>query len=173
MGKRILICACLVGLTQFLWAQHSLHEHLSERHAQGQSSEAKPGPENYTGTPILFRETFNFTISAQDVPSNAVIFCYADIYSNGDANGEFREYSTMVATRSGTTASCSLPLLATWTLQTPTTDTITAYWGAYAEQSVQVGSYVDVIYRETEQPDISLLMPVNTQTVTNTVNITF
>jgi hypothetical protein len=127
--------------------------------------------ESLSGTPILFRENFIFSISAQDVPASAVIFCYASIYTN-DTNGSFYETNTVVATRSGSSASCTVPILAKWTLVNPTTDMISASFEAYSEQAVPVGSTTETIERYGYGPDLTLPMPANTQTVNNNVSVT-
>jgi hypothetical protein len=184
MPKLIFASVCLVGLTQLAWSQS--HAIGARRHGTpgflGQSGRFAPRAEHsgagnpadapLAGTPILFRETFVFTISAGDIPAAAVIICYADIETE-DTNGEYYEENGVVATRSGSTATCTVPILAKWTLVNPTTDTIDARYDVYSEQGVSIGGgdWED-IYRGSEGPDLSLPVPANTQTVTTDISIT-
>jgi hypothetical protein len=183
--KLIFVSVCLVGLTQFGWSQnqiggvqrHGAHGSIDPRTGIFTAKVehvrmSKPVETPLTGTPILFRETFNFTISAADIPAAAVIFCYAEVYTDDD-NGDFDDSNGAVATRSGSTATCTVSVLAKWTLANPTTDTISADYEAYAEQGVSIGGGG---WEETERygyaPGFSSSMPANTQTITNTVSIT-
>ena len=185
-SKLIFVCLCLAGLTQLVWSQNKSVDTAHGTHGRGIPGYLDPQTRNFTtkaegsradsqeplaGTQVLFRETFNFTIAALDVPPSAVIFCYAAM-STEDTNGEFYESNTTVATRSGNNATCSVPLLANWTLVNPTTDTISAYTEVYSEQSVPVGSYSEVIERYGYGPGLSLPVPANTQTVVNPVSVT-
>jgi hypothetical protein len=189
-SKLIFACLCLAGLTQLVWSQNKTVEAAHGVHGRGIPGYLDPQTRNFTtkaegsgagaqgdsaaplsGTPILFRETFNFTIAALDIPPSAVIFCYASI-DTSDTNGSFYESNTTVATRNGNSATCSVNLLSNWTLQNPTTDTISAFYEAYAEQAVPVGSYTEVIERYGYGPGLTLPVPANTQTVVNPVSVT-
>jgi hypothetical protein len=189
-SKLIFVCLCLAGLTQLVWSQNKSVEAAHGTHWRGIPGYLDPQTRNFTtkaessgassragseeplsGTEVQFRETFNFSIAALDVPPSAVIFCYASM-STEDSNGNFYETNTTVATRTGSSATCSVPLLANWTLVNPTTDTISAYYEAYSEQSVAVGSYTEVIERYGEAPSLTLPVPANLQTVNNPVSVT-
>jgi hypothetical protein len=179
ISKRILVCVCLVGLTQFVWSQNQTIgaqgqgvSHPETFPAAAHYRVSHPGDVPLSGTPILFRENFVFTISAGDIPAAAVIFCYASM-STDDTNGEFYESNEVVATRSGSTATCTVPLLAKWTLVNPTTDMIDAEYETYAEQGFAIGGGGwDSTERSGDGPDLSLPVPANTQTVTNDISVT-
>jgi hypothetical protein len=184
------VCMCLVGITQLVWNQdHGVDTGRGTR-GQGIPGYLDPRTGTFTtkaqnsvasaksdsgdppsGTPILFRETFNFSISALGFPQFAVIFCYASI-STTDPDGSYYESSSAVATRSGNSASCSVPLLSNWLLVNPTTDVISANYNVYAEYPIQVGQSTQLVERISEPPSVTLPMPTNTQTVTNNVSIT-
>jgi len=180
-SKLIFVCFCLVGLTQLVWSQNnsaSAHRHgisgYLDPHSRTFTTKAENSRPNQplAGTAIVFRETFNFSISAQDIPSNAVIFCDASISTN-DTNGDWYDGNEIVATRSGDSASCSVPILVRWTLVNPTTDTIDARVNVYTEQGVSIGGGGwDYLERYSDQPDITLSVPANDTTVTTGVSFT-
>jgi len=184
-SKLIFVCFCLVALTQLVWSQNNgmaAHRHGIPGYLDPQSKSfttkaehSRMGNQRDTplaGTAILFRETFNFSISAQDIPAAAVIFCYADI-STEDTNGEFYDENSIVATRSGDSASCSVPILVKWTLVNPGTDMIDARVYIYAEQGVSIGGGgTEYLERYSDIPDLTLSVPANDQTVTTSVSFT-
>jgi hypothetical protein len=186
-SKLTFICVCLMGLTQLVLGQDQTVQQRAHRHRirgyldpqtgvfTARAEHSGPGGSGdapLSGTPILFRETFDFTISAGDIPAAAVIFCYANISTN-DTNGDFYGDNSVVATRSGSNATCTVPILVSWTLVNPTTDMIDAEYDAYSDQGIAIGGG-DTEYAERygERPDLSLPVPANTQTVTNDVSIT-
>lgn len=186
LGKMGLVCVCFVGLTQLLWSQNPV---IGENHEKGIPGHLDPRTGMFTarvqhpvaneaggpplsGTSVLFREQFNFTISNLDYAPSLVV-CEAYIYENGDANGEFYDDAVIFATKNGNTYTCNVPVLTQWILQTPTTDTIYAYTYVYFEQGVTIGSapaYLQV--RESEQPSMQLSVPSNGSTVVNTISVT-
>jgi len=184
-SKLIFVCICLVGLSQLLWSQNNgmaTHQHGIPGYLDPHSKTFTTKAENsrvghqrdtpLAGTAIVFRETFNFSISAQDIPAAAVIFCYAEI-STSDTNGDFYDSNSIVATRSGESASCSVPILVKWTLVNPGTDTIDARVEAYSEQGISLGGGAwDYAERYSEVPELTLSVPANDQTVTTSVFFT-
>jgi hypothetical protein len=186
-SRLIFVWVCLIAFTQLVWSQsQAADQGIQKRGIPGYfnpqtgtfTPKAEPshvknaGDAPVTGTPILFRETFVFTISASDVPAGAVIFCDAEIETN-DTDGEFYESYEVVATRSGGTATCTVPLLAKWTLVNPTTDMIYARYDAYADQGFSIGGGgSEYTERYSDPPALNLSVPANTQTVTNDVFIT-
>ena len=180
-SKLIFVYSCLLGLTQLGWSQndgagayrHGIPGYL-DPHSRTFTTKAESSRPNQplAGTAIVFRETFNFSISAQDVPSTDVIFCSAYIETE-DTNGEWYDYNKIVATRSGDSASCSVPILVRWTLLNPTTDQITAEVYVYAVQGVSIGGGgYESLERYSDQPQITLSVPANDTTVTTGVSFT-
>jgi hypothetical protein len=186
--KVIFVCLCLAGFTQLVWCQEKSPDATHGTRGQGIpgyfdprtstfSTKAEPAGANAdsevppAGTPILFRETFTFAISALDIPASAVIFCHAGINTT-DPLGSYQDGNTAVATRSGNNATCSVSILTNWVLADPTTDKITANVFAYADQTIQVGSSSELIERFSGPPTLTLPVPANTQTINTNVAIT-
>ena len=183
LSKAIFVCACVAGLTQFLWSQNSgfgiSHEkgipgYLDAQSGkfstqiQGSGGHAAATPE-LTGTPVFFREQFNITISNFDQPSNALAVCYAEISTFDDANGAFDDSASVTATLSGGTWTCDVPILTLWTLKTPGSDSISACVHVSIFQAYSVGSATEAVdSRDSSQPCLTLSVPANGQTVVNT-----
>ncbi len=112
----------------------------------GASADSEVPP---AGTPILFRETFTFTISALDIPASAVIFCHAGI-STTDPLGVYQDGNTAVASKIGSNgvATCTVSVLVNWLLADPTTDKITANVFAFADQNITVGTGSELIEQQ-------------------------
>jgi len=175
----ILFCLCLVGLAQLVWSQNRAARVSHEKGIPGyldprtgkfttrvDDSALNAAKPELTGTTILFREQFNITITNYDQSSSDAVACEATIDSDDDPNGDFYEDAMVFATRSGSTYTCDVPILAQWTLQTPGSDTIYAYVYVDFLKGVTIGpasTYFEV--RESDQPRFALPVPSNGQTV--------
>jgi hypothetical protein len=74
-------------------------------------------------TPTTGTYTVNFTITiASTVPTTNEIGCTLQLQVTGDKAGTVVETAGAVATRSGSTATCSVAIPYSWNLTTPTTD---------------------------------------------------
>jgi len=183
MSKVVLVCICLVGSTQLVRSQDKGIGAFQDKGIPGflnphtgTFTTRAPGSNggqisSLTGTPILFREQFNITITNYDQPSNSLVVCDAHI-STSDANSGFYDSATVTATSSGNTWTCDVPVLTYWTLQTPGSDTVTACVDVSILQLFTLGSVTEAESgRESEQPCLTLAQPGNTQTVVT--NFTF
>jgi hypothetical protein len=107
----------------------------------------------------LFRETFDFSIYTEGIPQFTTLSCSA-IISTSDSIGNYEEGNTATVTVNGTSTTCIVPILATWTLANPGTDMIAAAF------KVSAGG------RYTIPAPINLPIPANGQTVTSNFSIT-
>ena len=180
MSKAIFVCVCLVGLTQLVWSQNKDLGAFQEKGIPGylnprtgtfttrtQRSAVTPGvTPDFSGTPIFFREQANITITNYDQPSNVLVVCHADIDSFSDANSGWFDSADVVATASGNTYTCNVPILTLWTLQTPTTDRLQLCVSVDIIQVFTLGSVSSPqSTRSSQQPCLDLAQPANGQTV--------
>jgi hypothetical protein len=123
----LLVGACLIIGTQSLWGQNSLtssdrRAQLLRARAQGASTEPHT-TKTYTGTLV-----YNFTITVDaNISSSAKIQCTATAeFIDGTVPSEnfISESATVIATRSGSTATCSPTIPYSWTLSTESSDTV-------------------------------------------------
>jgi len=182
-SKAILVCVCLIGLTQLVWSQNQgfpasrdggIARYLDSRAGMltPQAQRAADASPELTGTSILFREQFNVTVTNDDQSTSDAVTCVLEI-STEDYNGYFDDTARVFATRSGSTYTCDVPVLALWTLQTPTTDSIYACLKVSFAEGITVGpNSTAYIVRHQEYPCQTLSVPGNDQTVITTVSVT-
>jgi len=162
IGKLLLVCVCLVGLTQLVWSQDSSVLKAGERGIPGflnpktgtftakvQRPEATAPAVTSTVYYGTYQVYIHLTVSS-DIPSNAVITCsahlYVSDYGSNPPNGSYDEDGgVVVANRSGTTASCLVPIDYSWSLSNGSTDTFTVSYDIYALVNVPVGSTNNVV----------------------------
>jgi len=186
ISKAVFICVCLAGLTQLVWSQNRSSEAFQDKGipgylnprtrtftTQAQDSGVKQeATAGFTGTPIFFREQANITITNYDQPTSGVTICRAQISSISDANIGFSDSQSVTASLSGNTWTCDVPVLSLWTLQTPTTDSLSLCVSIEIVQLYTLGSFTTAeSARESSQPCLTLPMPANAQTVVT--NFTF
>ena len=175
-----LVCICLLGATQLAWSQvkesadHVIPGYLDPKTGKfttqiASGAKAKPDAQA-TGAGVLFREQFDIAITNYDQPSGSTVVCSVGLNSYGDAGGDYSETASVTATTTGTGFSCTVPVLALWTLQNPTMDTIEASISV----SLYSGSSPSVLNltERTSTQSLSLTQPGNTQTVVNSINFT-
>jgi hypothetical protein len=178
LPQTFLVCLCLLGATQLALSQvkepaaHTIPGYLDP--ATGKfttriapaATASKDAQAEVTGTSIFFREDFQISVANYDQPGSTAV-CSVSMASSGDADYyyDYEDEASVPATPTGGGFSCDVPVLTLWTLQTPTSDTITA--------SVTVTIYSQTtpvpIYRSSTQ-SLSLAQPGNAQTVVNTVH---
>jgi hypothetical protein len=185
-SKMVLVGVFLIALTQLAWSQNKgliaphqkgIDGYLDPRtgaftpRTQNSGVKAEASPD-FTGTSIVFREQFNITITNDDQSTSDLVSCQAHIFSVGDPNSWF-DKAVIVATRSGSTYTCDVPVLASWTLQNPGSDTISACVKISFNQGFTVGpnSTVQTI-RQQNPPCLTLSVPANGSTVVNTMSLT-
>ena len=173
MSKAIFVCVCLVGLTQLVWSQNKgtgafqekgipgyLNPHTRTFTTRAQGSGVQ-GPE-FTGTAVFFREQANITINNYDQTTNSLAICHADITSIGDANSGWYDSADVVATLSGGTWFCDVPVLTQWTLQTPATDQLELCVSVDIISLHTLGSLTEAqSSRSSSQPCLTITQPAN------------
>jgi hypothetical protein len=123
-SKVVFVCMCLLGMTQLVWNQDNGVDAGQGTRRQGIPRYIDPRTGTFTtkaqssgersqllaqpsGTPILFREAFIFSIAATDIPAGATISCNASI-STSDPNGTCYDSSSGLATLKGNSVSCNV-----------------------------------------------------------------
>lgn len=163
--KLIIFFLGLGGLSQHVWCQNQTAQPIqaplkSIAGTARMTAHARPAaPPTSPGTGILFRETFTFSIYTEGIPQYTSVSCSATI-STSDAVADYEEGNTVSVTVNSTSTTCSVPILATWNLENPTTDVIATSF------RVSAGG------RYTVPPPITLQVPANGQTVTSNFSIT-
>jgi hypothetical protein len=186
ISKLIFVCACLIGLTQLVWSQNQhlfpskqssgIPGYLDPRTGKFTTQIQKSGVgtgenEELAGTPVLFRVKFNITINNYDQPAGSITSCHASIDTE-DPLGFYSDDAVIIAAKSGGGWTCTVPILVSWTLQTPNSDTISACYGVEVFQVVSVGSVQEAFSGRTSSPPcLSIPVPTNTSTVTEDVTI--
>jgi hypothetical protein len=179
ISKLIFVCVCLIGLTQIGWSQN---QHLSKQsrgipgyldprsgtfttRAQSSGTNSEGAELNPALTTILARLIFNFTI-LNDQPANAVTSCTVALSTLDDSSGLFYDESaTSIATKSGT--ACTVTILFSWALASPTTDTISVDYHISSFQAITVGgTSTPEALRTADHSIANIPVPMNGQTIT-------
>ena len=186
LSKALFVCVCLVGLTQLVWSQNNglgishgkgIPGYLDPRtgkfttQTQNHGGNAEANPD--TGTAVLFREQFNITITNYDQPTTGLVACNANISTDDSGTGIWYDEAAIVATKSGSNYSCDVPILTSWTLANPGSDTIYACVKVnFIQGFSNNGATALESFRDQEPPCMSLSVPGNGQTVKTNVSLT-
>jgi len=175
----ILVGICFAGFAQLALGQmgsagsaQMTHQHgvpgyldpktgtfTTRAHSSGVSADISP---DIATTTILARLVFKFNIRT-DQTSPAVTFCTVDL-DGGDEAGFYEEEGSAVATAAGT--ACTVTILFSWTLATPTMDTISVSYDVGAFQPVAVGGIsTSEEFRHSSHSIANIAVPLNGQTV--------
>jgi len=182
ISKLIFVCVCLIGLTQIGWSQN---QHLgASKQSHGVAGYLDPRTGTFTTkaqisgatadaseelppalTTILARLIFNITIQYNDQPTNATTACTVTL-STSDSSGLFYDESaTSIATKNGT--ACTVTLLFSWALASPTTDQISVDYRVESFQAITVGATTTPeVLRSADHTILPLAVPMNGQTIT-------
>lgn len=115
---------------------------------------------------------FNITIDST-IPTTSVISCNAAVSVADNISAAYRsidEYETVVATRTGSTAKCTVTIPYSWELVTPTTDTLGRGFTISATLTSTTGG--TVVLRTSSQSIPTITVPANGVTTTDTLAIT-
>lgn len=150
MLRNILFSALLVAPTQFL----------------GQST-----------TSGKFVVNFSITVDAS-ISSSAKIACQASAEVSDGPNGAknvIHETATVLATRSGSTATCTVDIPYSWDLLTESTDTVVLGFQLTSPVEVPTGSPTQLLpARVSAQPRFTAIpVPANGSTTTENLTLTF
>jgi hypothetical protein len=119
----------------------------------------------YTGTLV-----FNISINVKTgVPSDASIVCSANVGVYGDtASVSISETKSVKATRTGSTATCSVSIPYAWPLGTPDTDYLTRL----VSVDTQGTSNSSLVHRSHTRGLPAIDIPANGATTTTSLNVT-
>ena len=186
MKKRVLnvllVCACLVAGVP-LWGQnaaaaHGIRGYLDPQtgafHALAQpAADAEPP----TVTTFTGKFVFKFTITVDaTIAATAKIACSAsaavDDNLTGGAPSFISEAAVALATRSGSTATCTVNIPYSWNLTTASTDTVTLGYSIIAP--IEVAVVTGALPSRTSSANLaSIKVPANGATTTETITATF
>jgi hypothetical protein len=177
----LLVGVCLLAGTQALWGQNIVGTRGLRKYYDPQARVliALPMEDNAAAEPPVvttFTGTlvFNFTITLKaNITSTAKIQCTAtaSLLDASTAN-EIVEQDTVLATRSGTTATCSPTINYSWNLGSGSTDKISLGWIISAPSEASTSSALPS--RVSEQLNFaSIPVPVTGTTTTETLTPTF
>lgn len=177
----LLLGVSLMAGTQTLWGQNVTGTHGIRRYFDPQSkvlvalpvvdsADAEP-PATTTVTGTL---VFNFTVTVKaNISSTAKIQCTATatVFDTSTTN-QIIEQDTVLATRSGSTATCSPTIPYSWNLGSSSTDKVSLGWILSAPSEASTSSALPS--RLSEQTTFaSISVPANGSTTTETLTPTF
>jgi len=177
----LFVGVCLLTMTPSLFGQNVAGAHSVRRYFDPQTrtlialpqvdnaSAEAPATTTFTGTFV-----FNFTITVKaNISSTAKIQCTgtATLLDVGSGN-EIIESDTVLATRSGTTATCSPTIPYSWNLASSSSDKVTLGWSLSAPS--EASSTAVLPARLSEQFGFaSISVPATGSTTTETLTPTF
>jgi hypothetical protein len=177
----LLVGVCLLAGTQALWGQNIVGARGLRKYYDplGRVLIALPQADNASGEPpavTTFTGTlvFNFTITVKaNITSTAKIQCTATAsLLDASTGNEIIEQDTVLATRSGSTATCSPTINYSWNLGSSSTDKISLGWIISAPSEASTSSALPS--RLSEQINFaSISVPVTGTTTTETLTPTF
>jgi len=191
MSKVVLVCVCLVGLTQLVWSQnavmgavpggrtHGIPGYLDPRtgtfttkvHSDTQSSEnpdltATP---SLTGANGVWKITLNITLTTP-LQKGDIVVCEGNL----DVDDQFfySESGAVVATVNGGSASCTVTIPYTWYLATLKTDMVDVSYSVSEYHVFTVGSLSQAnISRHNDHDLGSVPVPLSGAVTTDTVPV--
>jgi len=196
-SRIILVCACLVGLTQSVWSQQAQQTKPTAPsgipgYLNPQTGAFTPMPQNEnaeelnstTPTTGEFVITFTITISSS-IPTSTLIGCQAsaavvDINrKTGIISNTVSESGEAVASRSGGKATCKVTIPYSWVLLNASTDTVSLGYAVAVYESVTVpangsSAAVTTLFnpRVSSQAPGSIPVPATGSTTDESVNVT-
>ena len=174
----ILGCVCLAGLTQVVWAQQG-----SALGASRDVLRTPPRPvedaEVLAATAATFggKLVFSITITiASSIPTSNPIGCEAtatiDDVGSAGAGPLIEEFAAVAASRSGSTATCTVTIPYSWTLLNGSTDTVQLSYVVSSPVTAFVGGSSGLPARVHSQTIGSIKVPLNGATTTETIKAT-
>lgn len=172
IAKLIFVCLfCFVALSPLSWSQSQPNPSNQKQGAPTIPGVFDPRTGMFTAhaqsaapaavatTNVLARLIFNFNIR-NDQQGGGPTHCYVSLQTQGDAAGYYDESAQSTATNGGT--SCSVTLLFSWDLATPTTDTIRVTYGVSSNGEDANGNGP---YRSTYHEIAPIPVPSNFETI--------
>lgn len=130
--KTILVSMCLIALATSAWSQSPSFTHgkapvqIDPITGQFRMMQADTEIQPFAGTTVTGKFVVNFTITVSSTLSTSdVISCgVTSTLLDTGSTFEILEGATVAATRSGSTAKCTVTIPYSWTLVTSTTDMV-------------------------------------------------
>lgn len=178
MMSILFACVCLMAGTQSLWGQNGSHgfrgyldplNRVVVALPEAQTSMEEPATSPFGGT-----INFNFTITVKaNITSTAKIQCTGmATVLDLSAQNEILEQASVLATRSGTTATCAVTIPYLWNLASGTTDKLTL--GYIISAPSEAALTASLPSRNSEQLAFATIsIPANGSTTTETLTPTF
>jgi len=178
--KIVLVLACLAGITQFAWSQnadnatgHGILGYLDARTGAFKPMVQTPAEEDQASaaaaiSPTTGKFVFNLTINVvSSLPSNEVIVCSAtaNVFDIPSIT-TITEEASVVASRSGSKATCTVTIPYSWPLSTASQDKVGLGF------SVSANSTTGVLGRLSNHSLPSIKVPSSGATTTQTLNAT-
>ena len=111
---------------------------------------------------------FKFTVTIKStIPTSNPVVCQAEANVYDSSGVSHDEIAEVTATRSGSTATCSVPIPYSWSLSTATEDEVSLSYNVTA-----AGGTTGEIDRESDHTLVSIKVPSNGATTTETVAVT-
>lgn len=181
----ILVCACLAGVNQFVWGQAAgiqtnagapgILGHLDPRTGAFtplQQTAEEVDLAALTATPPTtgkFVFSFTITIASTNLGSDPIA-CEANATVFDSSGRTSTETASVAATKSGTTATCTVTIPYSWTLSTPTTDMVSLGFMISAANTAAASGGQPT--RTTTQTLGSIKVPANGLTTTEALKAT-
>jgi len=180
----ILVCACLAGVNQVVWGQAAgvqtnagapgILGHLDPRTGAFTPLQQTPAVDleallATAPTTGKFVFSFTITIASTNLGSDAIA-CDANVTALDTSGHTFTETASVAATKSGTTATCTVTIPYSWILSTPTTDMVSLGFMISAANTAAASGGQPT--RTTTQTLGSIKVPANGSTTTETLKVT-
>lgn len=179
----LVLCACILGMSAALAGQsssvsHGIRGYLDPKTGAFhpiptvEESDAEPPATATYGGKFVFKFTINV---AATISASAKIACSADVSVtdiSGASYNYFDETASALATRSGTTATCTVNIPYSWKLASGGTDMVSLSYviSAPSEISVATDAYPN---RLSTASITSIKVPLNGATTTTNISAKF
>jgi len=176
----VLFCVCLAGVTLPLWGQNASGSSTVPGVLNTRPGSAQPVPmhmvSDVTTTTRAGKLVFDFTITVDSTfATTTPIYCevganLVDDITSGSGR-EITESAAATATRTGSTAKCTVTIPYSWSLATPSTDMVFLSYTIIAA-NVSTSSVTAVALRTAGQSLPSIAVPANETTHTQSIAAT-
>ncbi len=157
MSKLILVCVCLVGLTQLVWSQNSNLSIAPGSRAHGVPGYLDPRTGTFTAkvhadpqasvspdvTYTVQTGTWEFSLPVTlktAAQSGDILACEVDLSTYDPLTLDYSERAATSVASPGASATCKVNIPFSWVLTTPTTDTVSISYSVSLIHAYTVGS---------------------------------
>ena len=176
LTKLAVISAAALAFTCSAWAQekhssttsHGIMGYLDPKTGAFKPLAQSGGNPDTTFTTFTGEFVFKFTVTIKSsIPTSTPIDCeaQADVFDESGVSHD--ETAEVVASRSGSTATCTVTIPYSWALSTASSDGVSLSYNVDA-----AGGTTGEIDRESDNSLVSIKVPANGATTTETVAVT-